>query len=246
MFAYWGWNRGFYSKSDISLRGDDYNLKLYHISAHDRITKPVFNYNDYFKLTRITIPQTNFRVGYFLKDNWAVSLGIDHMKYVMDNNRTVRVTGEIEREGKYQGTYAHNVLLEEDFLTFEHTDGLNYVNAELERYHILGAFFRNSVHVGVLLGAGAGALVPKTNAKLLDYERNDRFHLSGFGADVKAGVDIVAFKHLNVRLEAKKGYINMPDIVLHKKGVNGKAKQDFWFSEFAATVGVNFNVLRPR
>ncbi|MBX3241961.1 MAG: hypothetical protein KIT80_13315 [Chitinophagaceae bacterium] len=244
MFAYWGWNRGFYSNSDIKLRGDDYNLTLYGVPAHDRVTKPVFNYNDYFKLSRITIPQTNFRIGYFIKDNWAVSAGVDHMKYVMDNNRMAMAKGVIEREGNYRGVYNNNIKLEEDFLTFEHTDGLNYVNAEVEYYRSLGSFLYRALNVGVLVGAGAGALVPKTNVKFLDYERNDRFHLSGFGADLKAGLDLIAFRHLNLKLEAKKGYIDMPDIILHKKGINGKAKQHFWFTELTGTIGVNFSILK--
>ena len=28
----------------------------------------------------MTIPQYNFRLGYYLNDHWNVSLGIDHMK----------------------------------------------------------------------------------------------------------------------------------------------------------------------
>ncbi len=246
MFAYWGWNRGFYTNSNITLRGDDYYLKLYNVTAHDRVTKPVFNYNDYFKLSRITIPQTNVRVGYFFKDNWNISLGMDHMKYVMDNNRTVHAKGSIEREGRFKGTYDNNILLEADLLTFEHTDGLNYVNTEVERYRQLKGLFPRNVGIGLVLGGGAGVLVPKTNAKFLDYERNDRFHLSGFGMNVKAGVDILLFRNLNVKFEMKQGYINMPDIILHEKGVNGKAKQAFWFTEFTGAIGVNFSVLKSK
>lgn len=246
MYVYWGWNRGFYSNSDITMRGDDYSLKLHNVRAHDRITKPVFNYNDYFKLSNITIPQTNVRVGYFFKDNWNISVGIDHMKYVMDNNRMVRATGSIEREGRFKGVYDNEILLEEDFLTFEHTDGLNYANVEVERYTHLKGLFSGNLSVGVFLGGGVGVVVPKTNAKFLDYERSDRFHLSGVGTSVKAGVDILIFKNLNVKFEAKQGYINMPDIRMHEKGVNGKAKQAFWFTEFAGTIGVNFNVLKSK
>lgn len=246
MFAYWGWNRGLYSNSDITLRGDDYNMKLHNVRAHDRMTTPFFNYNDYFKLSNITIPQTNMRVGYFFKDNWNVSLGVDHMKYVMENNQTVYAKGTIEREGRFKGVYDNNIVLEEDFLTFEHTDGLNYVNAEVERYKHLKGLFHSNLSVGLVLGAGAGVLLPKTNAKFLDYARNDRFHLSGLGMSVKAGVDIVVIKNLNIKFEAKEGYINMPNIILHEKGVNGRAKQAFWFTEFVGTIGVNFNVLKSK
>lgn len=241
-YFFWGWNRGFYSNSTLKIAGDDYNLTLHNIKAHDRITKPIFNYNDYFKLGRITIPQTNMRVGYFFKDNWAITLGVDHMKYVMDQNQVAKVEGTITREGAFKGTYNGDMVLSEDFLTFEHTDGLNYINSELERYFSLKKLPTNKVNIAFMVGAGAGVLFPKTNAKFLDYERNDRFHVSGFGLSAKAGFELTFFKHLTLKGEAKQGYINMPNIILHEKGINGKGKQQFGFSELTATIGWNFRV----
>lgn len=37
----------------------------------------------YFDPVLFTIPQYNARLGYFFKDNWSISIGMDHMKYVM-------------------------------------------------------------------------------------------------------------------------------------------------------------------
>jgi hypothetical protein len=90
------------------------------------------------------------------------------------------------------------------------------------------------------LKGGAGILLPKTNAKLLDYERNDQFHVSGFGTGIGLGMEGLFWKHLAVRAEMKGGYINMPDIVLHKEGIAGKGKQEFVFGEMLASVVYNF------
>ena len=241
-FAYWGWNRGFFGNSTLKIAGDDYNLTLRNLKAHDRVTKPFLNYNDYFKLGRITIPQTNMRIGYFFKDNWAITLGVDHMKYVMDQNQVARVEGTITREGEYKGTYNGDMVISDDFLTFEHTDGLNYINTEVERYFSLKKHPFDRINIAFMLGGGAGILFPKTNAKFLDYERNDRFHVSGYGVSAKAGVEFIFFKHITLKGEAKQGFINMPNIILHEKGINGKGKQHFGFTELAATIGWNFRV----
>ena len=64
MYIFWGWNRGHYSTSDITFKGDDYNFTLHNVKADDK-PKPFGIY--YFKLDEITIPQTNFRIGYFFK-----------------------------------------------------------------------------------------------------------------------------------------------------------------------------------
>lgn len=237
----WGWNRAAYTHSNIKFKGGDYNFRLYHVKAHDKPTLPV-TFRNYLKLNRLTIPQTNLRISYFLKDNLAISFGDDHMKYVMDQNQTVRMKGSITRNGTYKGSYDGDMVLTEDFLTFEHTDGLNYLNFELEKYFTWYHSKNDNCIVAGMIGGGAGVLFPKSNVKLLDYERNDRFHVSGFGLSSKVGIQGTFFKHIVLKAENKYGYINMPNIILHKKGIEGRAKQAFFFAEIYATIGVTFNL----
>jgi len=240
MYFYWGWNRAMYTKSNLSIQGADYDLELHQIAAHDRQTP--FNVNKYLRVDYMTIPQNNWRIGYFIKDNLALSFGVDHMKYVMDQNQVVDVEGQISREGKYKGVYDGPTTLTADFLTFEHTDGLNYVHFQIEKYN---QFFQTKsgdvVFSGILAG-GAGMLFPKTNTKFLDYERNDRFHVSGFGTGASLGLEWLFWKHLAIRGEMKAGYINMPDIVLHKEGIPGKGKQDFAYGEMFVSIAYNFGI----
>ncbi len=239
-YFYWGWNRAMYTKSDLSLKGDDYDLEIKRMEAHDRQTP--FSVKEYLKYDHLTVPQNNWRLGYFLKDNLAISFGLDHMKYVMDQDQVAEVKGTITREGQYQGTYDGPQQLTEDFLTFEHTDGLNYVHLELEKYNTFYQSKNGNVILSAILEGGAGILYPKTNAKLLDYERNDRFHLSGWGASAALGLEGVFWKHLGLRFEMKTGYINMPNIILHKEGINGKGKQSFGFGQMNGTIVYHFGI----
>jgi hypothetical protein len=152
----------------------------------------------------------------------------------------VRMKGAITRNGNYKGAYNGDITVAENFLTFEHTDGLNYLNFELEKYYSWYHSKSNQCIIAGMIGGGTGVLFPKTNAKLLDYERNDRFHVSGFGLSAKAGLQGTFLKHIIIKIENKLGYINMPDIILHKKGIAGRAKQAFMFAELYGTVGVSF------
>jgi hypothetical protein len=243
MYIQWGWNRGFYTRSTLSMKGNDYNIKLNKLKAHDKFTTPV-NYHNYLQPNRLTIPQTDFRFGYFIKDNLAVSLGFDHMKYVMDQNQWVNVDGVIERQSSpYKGVYKHaQVKMTPDFLQFEHTNGLNYINIEAEKYFPVYRSASSRVIFQWYGGGGAGVLFPRTDTDFLDYENNDRFHVSGYGVSAKAGVHAVFLKALVWNIEAKGGYINMPDIVLHKKGIQGKGKQHFLFAELSMTIGATFSL----
>ncbi len=245
MYMSYGWNRAFYTKSDIRFRGADYDFKIYKVKAHDRPTTPI-SFKNYLRPDRLTIPQTDFRIGYFIKDKLALSFGYDHMKYVMDEGQEVEMKGHIDRPGIYTGTYNGKQVMDPNFLTFEHTDGLNYINLEAERYFTLYQSRNNELVVNAMVGGGAGLLLPKTNTKLMDYERNDRFHVSGYGLAVKGGVEGVFFRHLMVKVENKYGYINMPDIVVHKKGIEGRAKQHFFFTEIDAMVGGTWTLGRNK
>lgn len=240
IYILWGWNRAAYTKSNMSFKGDDYNFQLKKVKAHDRPTP--FSYYNYLKIDRLTIPQTNFRLGYFIKKDIAISFGFDHMKYVMDQNQVVKMKGTVDRDGPNKGIYNGDKTLTEDFLTFEHTDGLNYINVEVEKFFTIYHSSNNKLIVKGLAGAGAGILMPRTDAKLLNYERNDEFHVAGFGLAAKAGIQATFFKHIIVKLENKYGYINMPDINLHKKGINGKAKQAFFFAAIDGMIGASFSL----
>jgi hypothetical protein len=242
-FISWGGNRETYSKSDIQFKGTDYDFTIYDVSAHD---KPKGWHIDYINPGRMTIPQTNLRVGYFVNDHYSVALGVDHMKYVMNQGITVNYTGNYPNRNSYGEAVGNNqVLLTEDFLTFEHTDGLNYVNTEVSRHDDISKLFKiidtDKIQVNVTEGIGLGVLYPKTNAKVFNKQRHDDFHVSGYGASIKAGLNLTFFKHFYIQTEVKGGYINMPDIQTTFNATDS-ASQDFFFFQKIIAFGGIFRV----
>ncbi|GGH02828.1 membrane protein [Polaribacter pacificus] len=242
-YFFWGWNRGSFSNSDIRFNGANYDFTLYDVKAKDRMTP--FSFNDYFNLTRITIPQTNFKLGYFLNDNYTISIGVDHMKYVMTNGQSVAIDGRINAGTPYDKVYANeNILLDEDFLTFEHTDGLNYVNVEFKRFDDISALIgmhSERFQLNLTEGVGAGFLFPKTNTTLFGQERYDEFHVSGWGISAAAGINFTFFKHFFVQTDFKYGYINMPNIRTTKNTADS-ASQHFTFFEKTLVFGGRFRL----
>lgn len=235
-FGGWGWNRSAYTQSDIHFCGDNYNFTLLNVEAKDRQTK--FNAETYFGLKTLTIPQTNLKFGYFINDHVAITIGYDHMKYVMVQNQTVSFEGSIE-DDVYMSMVENNaVKLTPQFLTFEHTDGLNYLLSEIEYYQ--GLRSGHFLDISGFMGFGAGALMPKSNVKLMGYPRNDAFHLAGFGTNVKCGIEFLIGNHFYVRGEGKLGYINMPYIVTREASIDDRASQQFGFA--AADMMIGFNI----
>lgn len=242
-YVYWGGNRETFSKSDIRFKGSHYDFTLYDVEAHD---KPKGWHVDYINPGRMTIPQTNFRMGYFINDHYNISLGVDHMKYVMSQNKRVDYSGNYPNPGTYnENAIGNQLTLDEKFLTFEHTDGLNYVNTEIARVDDISKLFNlpntDKFQVNTVGAIGVGILFPKTNAKVLSKDRHDDFHVSGFGASAKVGLNFTFFKHFFVQTELKGGYINMNDIRTTALS-DDTAQQEFWFLQRIIVVGGIFRL----
>ena len=243
-FLTWGGNRDKYSHSDIHFKGDDYDFTLTDVHAHD-VPK---GWNiDYINPKRMTIPQTNFQFGYFINDHYSVSLGEDHMKYVMTQNQIANISGYIgSAYPAYAGTYptANGEgaidLTDGKFLRFEHTNGLNYVNANVARVDDISKLFghwnTDKFQVNLTEGVGAGGLYPRTDATLLGMKRHDEFHWAGYGFDAKAGLNFIFFKYFFLQTELKGGYINLPDIQTTYRD-SDSASQHFLFFESVINVG---------
>ncbi|TRX42760.1 hypothetical protein [Flavobacterium restrictum] len=266
IFISWGGNRDSYTKSDVTFKGNDYNFTLYDISAHD---KPKGWHADYINPSKMTIPQTNFRMGYFINDHYSIAIGWDHMKYVMTQNQTVDVTGSINLPTDQSGSYYNGVYTNTPvdlsqngakeggfekgtiqqgipaFLMYEHTDGLNYVNTEFSRHDDISKWFAltntDKVQINLTEGLGAGLIFPKTNATVLGKERHDDFHVSGFGTSLKAGLNVTFFKHFYIQGELKGGYINMPDIRT-TVSADDTASQHFLFFQRIIAFGGIFKI----
>ncbi|WP_456315528.1 hypothetical protein [Pseudomonas shirazensis] len=262
-FVMWGGNRESYSKSDVTFRGKDYNFTVDNMQAHD---KPKGWHVDYINPANMTIPQTNLRLGYFFSDHYSVTIGVDHMKYVMSQNQIANVTGNInlpadEAGSFYNGNY-NNTPVDMSlygakeggfdkgaiqgnppaFLMYEHTDGLNYVNTEVSRHDDISKLFSlpniDKVQINLTEGLGAGILYPKTNTTLLGKERHDDFHVSGYGVSAKAGINVTFFKHYYIQGELKGGYINMQDIKTTTSNADSAFQDFFYFQRIIAVGGI--------
>ena len=237
---YWGWNGSNYTNSDIHFSGNNYNLTLNDVVALDR--QSAFDPAIYFNPANMTIPQYNLRIGYFIHDKYQLSIGADHMKYVMRNYQDVTIDGEINVGTGYDGTYSGETInLKPNFLLFEHTDGLNYENIELRRFDEI--IQKKNFCLSLNEGIGAGVMIPKTNTTLLNNQRYDEFHLAGYGLSLVGSLNFTFYKHFFIQSELKGGFIHMPDIRTTMNS-SDKASQHFFFAQYNVVFGFRMNLLK--
>ncbi len=245
-FVHWGWNFSWYDKSDLNFKGPGYDFTLKGITAKDRPSKLS---TDYINPLELTTPQFNFRFGYFFKDNYSISLGWDHMKYVMDIPQTVKVSGYINPSisnpgiatGSYAGSYNNTPLqIKDDMLTFEHTDGFNYVSTEVERYDDIWVARSQKQMLTLETGVGGGLMIPRSDVRLFGVGENNFWNIAGYGVSVKAGLKFNFTKKFYIQSSAKVGFTDLSRI--HTTGRNriDRASQTIRYFESLSVLGFQF------
>ena len=238
-YIFYGWNVSTYSTSDMRFKGSNFDFTLYDVVAKDRPSP--FTVDKYFNAKNITIPQYDFRLGYYFKDNYDISFGIDHMKYVVQQNQEVEISGSISETGtSHDGTYSNELkTITRNFLQFEHTDGLNYVNIDIRRTDDI--LKSENLTISLIEGLTSGVVVPKSDVTLLSNERSDKFHWAGYGLGAVVGLNFTFFKHFFIQTEGKGGYINLPNVRVSKNNSSDRASHAFKFGQFNVVIGSKLN-----
>lgn len=245
-FIYWGYNRAWYSWSDLHLSGPDYDITLRHIRADDRPSD--FSVKTYCSPTSMWVPQYDYRLGYHIRDQWSLSLGMDHMKYVMRGGQQVRMDGYVRGTRSVEYTTnegSRDVALTEDFLQFEHTDGLNLLSIDADHHDLLWSSSTGRFRLRAYEGLHAGPVIPRTDVRLFGEGINNRFNLAGYGVGAQVGLHFNFFRHFFIRNTLRAGYIDLPWI-LTTGTAEDRASQHFWFVQHNVVVGGQFRISGKR
>jgi len=241
IFVHWGYNRNFYSKSDINFTGAGYNFTLHGCQAEDRPEE--FSFDNYFNIKKFTVPQFNFRIGYLYKHNWAISLGYDHMKYVLKHNLPYTLSGHIDsgldEVTNWSGTYAHEpVTTQEETFHYENTNGLNYIHAQLTR---IDQWIRTKKSgwfgFSSLLGFGAGMIVSLNDFTFAGQKSMKTSSLSGAAASAHVDFRFEFFKHFYLQAGGSAGYMFQYNVKTRPTDYNAIASHNFGYLEAHALVG---------
>lgn len=232
--VYWGWNRSNYSNSDIHFWGQGHDFTIKNAQATDMQTDLSHLFDIYLHPANITIPQTNLRVAYQYNADTAIALNLDHLKYVMTIGQVAEVVG----------TANGNVLsgtreINDNFVAFEHTDGLNVISLEIEKQRPID-LFGPAFPARVFALAGIGIVIPKSNVTMtvIGQTRNDEYHVAGYSAGLGAGLEIDFYKDFFFRTAYKFGYVNLPDVLTSARG--DKASHQFTYNEILIAAGMRF------
>ncbi len=259
-FFHWGYNRSAYTQSDINFKGPGYKFSLQDVTAQD---KPEPIDSTYLNPTTFDVPQFNWRWGKYITDTIFFSIGHDHMKYVMSRGQDASIYGYITPLALMRGhllaapdilpylyvfpqitnSYAgyhlgEGVKVTPDLLKFEHTDGLNYVSADIGLTHALWESADGKHAFSFNASAGAGPVILKSDVRLFGQGKNNKYNLGGYGVSSNVGFRFDYDKRYFFETTVKGGYIDLLHIQTTGQS-RDRANQNFGFLEIIASIGFN-------
>ncbi len=240
LFGYWGYNRSVYTKSDINFISNNYDFTLKGASASDNPEK--FDPSIYFNINKITIPQFNARIGYYFKNHWAISLGYDHMKYLLNDNNEVLLDGTIAPgiDANWSGTYSNlPVVTNRKQFHYENSDGLNYMRLELTRtdqwYETRkkNRWFALSSNVGV----SSGFLLSFNDFRFGGEHTVRTVSISGYGLSAHFNARFEFFNHVFFQSGFATGFNHQTKVKNRPNDNSAITKQRYGYASWESVVG---------
>jgi len=245
MSVYWGYNRSAFTKSDFRFYGPDYDFVAKKLAASDR---PSTDLSTYFDPSNFTVPQFNIRLGWYYKFRWDVSIGYDHMKYVMDPNQFLYLNGDAgptttsELNGVYTQSDGQIPIRHED-LHYENSNGLNYVSIQLNNTAPLYKTKNRKFAIQRRAGMGLGPVITQTdfNWDGQTYNSDFQLKLAGYGVSFHTGLRFDFFNRFFFQSNLSAGYIHLPkNATIIDQG--HYAQHDFLFGQWELLGGVLFYI----
>lgn len=234
VYLSWGYNKEWYTQSNIHVRqeslGNDYVFR--NVIGKD---KPGWNEKSIFKQP-ISIPQYNYRLGYWFKDDWAIEINFDHTKYQVEQQQLLHL------EGKMNFLPVDSYMINRGNLKWQLNNGANFFLFNLvHRYQIPRLRYKN-FNTSLLLKGGIGFMTPHVENTILGQSNNKGFQFGGWDIGVEAALRFTFFRYAYLEFCNKAVYARYSNLKIYE----GKARQAFGCYEMIANIGANFPIKRHK
>jgi hypothetical protein len=241
-FMHWGYNRSFYTQSDIEFNNSAYKFTLRNVSATDLKTE---NFGDYFRLNTFFNPQYSVKAGYYYMNHYAFTFGLDHMKYVMNDGNQVLIDGTIDTtlNAVWQGEYKNKeVITNANDFHYQYV-GLNTIHLGLIRtdklYQSKNKIFALSASYGLQLAS----VVSNTSLTFANRTSTTRA-LTGYNISVLANLRLEFFRVFYLQGQIGGGSINQVNAKTESDDTKSYAKNQFWYGQRQINIGF-FHYFKP-
>ena len=232
IYISWGYNRDWYTKSDIRFRNhttDDFDFTFHNAIAHDHPSM-----SDFWKISNLTVPQYDATIGYMFGDKHDLGIEINwnHMKYVVDDNQVMRAEGQI-RGFKFD----RDTLVTPDFVHLQHTNGNNYLMVNLVKRQRL--LVGRHLALSAIGKVGGGPMITYTIASIFTSHSEGPFRYEGWVAGASAGLRFEVGRYFFLQSDMQGAFANYTN---SRIGYDRQTLVTHRFGSAQLTYALGFNV----
>lgn len=229
LYISWGYNKEWYTPSTVHVSqpslGNDY--KMVRVRAHDHP-----GWDDALLTKAMTIPQYNYRIGYFFnkKQDLAIEINFDHTKYIITDEQDVNIKGKLE--GQEVNTTKR--WSEKDGSFYYLNNGANFLLFNLvKKFRLIQPQKPQGVKLDLLAKAGVGPVIPHVENSFFGNKNIPDFQIGGWNTGIETAFRLTAFKHVFLEFAQKVDYARYSHLHIYQ----GKARQSFGTYELILNLG---------
>ncbi|MBI1836992.1 MAG: hypothetical protein HYR91_06975 [Flavobacteriia bacterium] len=238
-FLYWGYNRSYYSKTDLVITASNYTITYKDALANDQPAP--LNFKNYLSLHPVINPQYSFKAGYYFKEHWALTIGFDKFKYLLRNRSRVFKEGYIQTgPGIYdiEKFTSAEYIIDTAVINYEN-NGLNYLRLDLSR---TTQWFRlqnkSKVAFSTDFAIGTGPIISNNTFAFNNQRNSNTTSISGMGVSLSIGNRLEFYERLFFQFNLSIGYIGQNRVNTVPTDAYSFSKQNFSYSSFNISLGM--------
>lgn len=231
LYFSWGYNTEWYTRSNIRISqpdlGNDYTF--IHIKGNDNK-----GWNGQIFTKPLTIPQYNYRLGYFFnkEKGLALEINFDHTKFLFAD-QNARIKGKLDGKQSVDTTIAFN---EANGFFYYLNNGANFLLFNIVKRKQLYQRKDEKLKIDFLGKAGIGPVIPHVENSFFGKKNDPHFQIGGWNVGLEAAVRATFFKTFYLEFANKVDYARYSRLKIYK----GLAKHAFGTYELIGSIGITF------
>jgi hypothetical protein len=227
----WGYNTEWYTRSNVKINQPELanNYTFRNIKGHDHK-----GWDEGLFSKALTIPQYNYRIGYFFNDkrDLGVEINFDHTKFIFADGQNARITGSLG--GKSVDTSV-NFSTANGFYYYLN-NGANFLLFNIVKRWHWHSNKSETIKLDALGKFGVGPVIPHVENSFFGNANAPHFQIGGWNTGLEGALRSTFYKHIYLEFAGKLDYARYSNLKIYK----GTAKHAFGTAELILNLGVTF------
>lgn len=226
----WGYNSEWYTRSNVKISQPSLNnnYTFQNITGHDH-----HGWDEGLFGKPLTIPQYNYRIGYFFNDknDLGVEINFDHTKFIITNGQQAHIKGTLN--GK---AIDSTVNFSAPTFYYYLNNGANFLLFNIVKRWHWTSNKDETIKLDAIGKAGIGPVIPHVDNSFFGKGNDPHFQIGGWNTGVEGLLRSTFYKHVYLELCAKLDYARYSNLKIYE----GTAKQAFGTAEVILNLGYTF------